>query len=225
MTCRIVVKISHSKRLLLLSLPYTHVTCRAWLDTSFQVPIGNSLLSLLGGATRLGTDVPADIGGVGSLADDSLEGAPALLGSGRSALVGKLSVNASSKLANGILDKAALCNASAEKDSVDGEQDPGTLLEEEGGTKDAEPEEDLEKRNKCHGAIIILLDKLANGLRGSRCLWLGARLSSGWGLDSGQQVGSHISSDVENGVDGEGEDGKRDLAREEPCQGHDWESG
>ena len=29
---------------------------------------------------------------------------------------------------------------------------------------------------------------------------------------------------MEDGVDGEGKDGKRDLAREEPCEGHDWAS-
>ena len=52
-------------------------------------------------------------------------------------------------------------------------------------------------------------------------MWLGAGLSSGWGLDGGQQVGAHIGSDVEDGVYGEGEYGKGDLAREEPDESHD----
>ena len=125
------------------------------------------LLRLLGGATRLTTDIPADVGGVSGLADNGLESTPTLLGSGRSALVGKLSVNAGSELVDGLLDKAALGNARTEKDGVDSEKDPRALLEEHCGTENAEPEEDLEKRNKSHGAIIVFLDELSNGLGGS----------------------------------------------------------
>ena len=51
---------------------------------------------------------------------------------------------------------------------------------------------------------------------------LGARLSCRWGLNGGQKVGAHVGSDVEDRVDGEGEDSKRDLAREEPGEGHDY---
>lgn len=182
--------------------------------------IAKRLLCLLGGSL-LAANVPADVGSIGSLADNALEGAPCLLRSGRSALVGKLSVNAGSKLVDGLLDEAALRNAGAEEDGVDSKEDPRALLEEHGRAKNAEPEEDLKQGDKSHGAIVVLLDELANSLGGSGALGLGAGLSSGWGLDGGQQVGAHVCSDVEDGVYGEGKYGKGDLAREEPHKGHD----
>jgi len=145
------------------------------------------LLGLLGGSSRLATNVPADVGGISSLTNNVLEGSPALLGSGRSALVGKLSVNAGSELVDSLLDEAALRNASAEEDGVDSEEDPGALLEEHGRAEDAEPQEDLEQGDKSHGAIVVLLDELANSLGGSGALRLGAGRSRRWGLDGGQK--------------------------------------
>ena len=124
------------------------------------------LLRLLGSGTGLTSDILADIRSIGSLTNNSLEGTPALLGSRRSALVSKLGIDASSELADGLLDKAALRNAGAEEDSVDNEQDPGAPLEEERRSKDAEPQENLEEGNKRHGAIIVFLDKLADSVRG-----------------------------------------------------------
>ena len=95
------------------------------------------LLCLLRGSL-LSANVPADVSSIAGLLDNALEGSPTLLGSGRSALVGKLSVNAGSELVDSLLDKAALRNAGTEEDGVDNEQDPRAPLEE-----DAEPEEDL----------------------------------------------------------------------------------
>lgn len=125
------------------------------------------LLGLLWGALGT-TNILADVSRVTSLADDTLEGVPALASGRWSALVGKLSVDPSSDIVDSLLDEAALGNTGAEEDSVDNKQDPGTLLEEESRSEDAEPKGNLEKRNEGHRSIIVLLDELANHLRGSR---------------------------------------------------------
>lgn len=124
------------------------------------------LLRLLG-CTLLATDILADVGSITSLADDALEGSPGVAGGGRGALVGELGVDPGGQRVDGLLDEAALGNTRAEEDGVDGEQDPRALLEEERRAEHAEPETDLEEGNERHGAVIVLLDELANGLRGT----------------------------------------------------------
>jgi hypothetical protein len=119
---------------------------RRWRQ-AHAIVVARRLLRLLRSSTRLSTNIPADIGSIGSLLDDTLEGVPSILSSRRRALVGKLSVDATSQLVNSLLDKAALSDAGAEEDGVDGEQDPRALLEEERRADDAEPEEDLEQGN------------------------------------------------------------------------------
>lgn len=178
------------------------------------------LLCLLG-STGLATNVPADVGRISSLADDTLEGVPALASSRWGTLVGKLSIDASSKLVNGFLDEAALRNAGAEKDGVNRQQDPRTSLEKKRGTNNAEPESNFKHGNERHGAVIILLDKFADSLGSSRTL--GPATSSGCGrrLEGGQQVRAHIGSNVEDRVHGKRQYGKWDLAREEPDKSHD----
>lgn len=108
------------------------------------------LLRLLGGALLLSTDILADVRSIASLADDALEGAPGVAGCGRGALVGELGIDAGGQRVDGLLDEAALCNAGAEEDGVDSEEDPAALLEEKCGAEDAEPEGDLEEGNERH---------------------------------------------------------------------------
>lgn len=170
----------------------------------------------------MSTNIPADVGRIRGLADDVLEGSPTLAGGRGSALVGKLGINTSSQLVDGVLDEAALRNAGTEEDGVDGEQDPGPFLEEKRGANNAEPEGNLEHGDEGHGAIIVLLDELANGLGGSGARGLGTSWTGSLRrLDGGQQVGAHVSRNVEYGVNCKREDCKRDLAREEPNKRHD----
>jgi hypothetical protein len=202
--CRTVVKIR--------TMTLQYVYRRVLLKGGTLPYTAKRLLGLLGGSSGLTTNVPADVGSISSLADNALEGTPSLLRSRGSALVGKLGVNAASELVDSLLDKAALRNAGAEEDGVDSDKDPRALLEEHGRAEDAEPEEDLEQSDQSHGAVIVLFDELANSLGSSGALGLGAGLRCGWGLDGGQKVGAHVGSDVEDGVHGEGEYGKGDLA-------------
>lgn len=122
------------------------------------------LLRLLGCGARLATNIPADVSGIGSLANDVLKCGPTLASCRWGALVGKLSIDASGELADSLLHKGALCDTCAEEDGVDNEKDPRTLLEEDGGAQNTEPQSNLEQSNKGHGTIIIFLDKLANSL-------------------------------------------------------------
>lgn len=125
--------------------------------------VQGNLLRFLG-RTLSTTDITVDVSGVGRLPEDVLDSSPTLSNGRRSALVGELGINARRELGNGTLDKAALSIAGAEEDGVDNEKDPGALLEEEGGANNTEPQGDLEDGNKCHGAIVVLLDELANGV-------------------------------------------------------------
>jgi hypothetical protein len=178
------------------------------------------LLRFLGHSTLLASDVAADIREIRGLLNTGLERAPSLARNRWRALVGELGINSGSELSDGTLDEAALGDASTEEDGVDGHQDPRALLEEQSRSEDAEPESDLEDSNECHAAIVVLLDELSNRLRCARRLRLGA-LGRRRRLKSGEQVGADIGQDVEDGVDGKGENSQGNLAREQPYQCHD----
>ena len=137
--------------------------------------LSKRLLGLLGGSAGLVADVLADVGRISSLANDVLEGSPALTSSRGSALVGELGINAGSDLVDSVLDEAALSVAGAEEDSVDSEQNPRALLEDESRSNNTEPKGDLEESDQSHASIVVLLDELANGLGESRGLGLSAR--------------------------------------------------
>lgn len=157
------------------------------------------LLGLLGCTLLLSANVLADVSCVSGLADNVLEGAPALADRWGNALVGELGVKTGSQLGDGTLDKGALGEAGAEEDGVDRDEDPGALLEEESRTEDSEPQSNLEDGNQSHAAIIVVLDELANHVRGSRSLGLGTGCGcSRRRLDGGEQVRARIGSDVEH---------------------------
>lgn len=82
------------------------------------------LVRLLRAGGLLSTNILADVGRIGGLPNDVLEGAPALASDGWSALVGKLGINAGGELGDGALDKGALRVPGAEEDGVHGNQDP-----------------------------------------------------------------------------------------------------
>lgn len=178
-------------------------------------------MRFLGSGLLLSADVLADVSSLGSLTDDVLEGTPGLASGWRSALVGKLGIDAGGKLGNGTLDEGALSVAGTEEDGVDNDQDPRSLLEEKGRAEHAEPKGNLEDSNKGHAAVVVLLYELANSI-GQGGLGLGTRLSSSRRrLDGGQQVRAHIGCDVEYRVDCKRQDSQRNLARKEPDKSHD----
>jgi len=126
------------------------------------------------------------------------------------------------------LNEARLSESCAEEGGVDGDQDPRTLLEGDGGEEDTAPEKDLEDSNKTHGGVIVFLDELANhvsvwaGLGGWLGGWAGTWGGSNWlaGLDGWNEVCAGVGCDVEDGVDTEGEHGEGVLRSEEPDEGH-----
>jgi len=178
------------------------------------------LLGLLGNALLLSTSVAVDVGQVGSLLDAALDTVPALSDSGRHVLTVGDGITTSGELVNSLLDESALVETSSEEDGVDGNQDPGALLEEESGEAKAEPKSNLENSDQGHGRIVVVLDKVTNGVGEARRLGLLASGNSRLGLDGGKKVGSGVSCDVEDGVDGKGQNGEGDLTRPEPDQSH-----
>lgn len=163
------------------------------------------------------------------LTGEALDGLPSLTSSRRGALSANEVVDALLKVAERVLDMAALSEAGAKEDGVDGDQDPGATNEEDDVEKNADPEEELNVGNDRHRRIVVLLNKIANrvGHRVLSVLGLGAGRSSGGrghlgrGHESRDQVRAGIGSDVEDRVDGEGKHGDRILGHEEPDKGQD----
>lgn len=158
-----------------------------------------------------------------SLLGNALELVPGLAGSGGSILAVGKAVTASTCLAEHALDKGALGNASAEEDSVDDKEDPGALLEDDGRSKNAEPQGQLKSSDQRHAGIVVLLDEAADSVGKTG----GSRLLSGGGdrrrLESGKQDAASVGCNVEDAVDSEGEESQGHLAGEEPDKGHGWE--
>lgn len=156
----------------------------------------------------------------------TLDTVPDLSGDGGSTLSTDKGVDAGVELSEGVLDVSALREAGAEESSVDGQEDPRSALEDDGGEEDADPEEDLETGNNRHGRVIVLLHESTNliGPRVVDGLGLGRTsggLDSGLGSnDNGNEIGASVGSDVEDGVDGVGKESKRVLGGEEPNKGH-----
>lgn len=161
------------------------------------------------------------------LTGKALDGLPSLTSSRRGALSANEVVDADLKVAERVLDVAALSKAGAEEDGVDDDQDPGAALEEDDVEEDTEPEDELNVGNNRHGRIVVLLNETANrvghgvlsvlGLGAGR--GTGGRGHLGRGHESRDQVRTSIGSDVEDRVDGEGKHGDRVLGHEEPDKG------
>lgn len=173
------------------------------------------LLGLLVGSGRAG-NVAANVGRIVGLANDTLEGLPALANLRRSALVGDRGIGASGQLANSLLDERALGVAGTEEGQVDDQQNPAALGEGDSGQDEAEEEQDLKSGDDTHAGIVVLLDEAANGL-GEGVLLAGglgagggrggARGTGSWGLQGRDQVHAGVGRNVEDRVDAEGKEG------------------
>lgn len=128
---------------------------------------------------------------------------------------------------------SALGVAGADKGGVDDEQDPGTSLPENGGRKHADPERQLQLADNGHGELVIALNEGADPV--GQGVGFVLRLGAGGGArgrgdllrraDGRDQVGAGVGGDVEDRVDGVGQQGQRVLRGEEPDEGHDCGEG
>lgn len=178
----------------------------------------NRLLGLLGGT--LLTSIAVDVSQVGSLLNATLDRGPDLTNRRGKILAVGNGITTSSQLIDGLLDKGALCEASPHEDSVDGNENPRALGEEDSGEKKTEPKSNLKDSNKGHGAVVVVLDKVTNGIGKSRSLLLLAGRGLWLRLEGWQQVGASVGCYVEYGVNGERQNGKWDLTGEEPDKSH-----
>ena len=128
--------------------------------------VAQNLLSLLGSSLLSGITV--DVSQIRSLLNSALDSVPTLANSWRQVLAVGNGVTASCQVVDSLLDKGALRKSSPYEHSVDDDEDPGALLEEEGRTKQTEPESNLKDSNKSHGAVVVVLDKVTNGVSESR---------------------------------------------------------
>lgn len=167
------------------------------------------------------TGVAVDVGEISSLLDTTLDSLPSLADGWWHVLSVGNGVTAGAELVDGTLDKGALVEASAEEDGIDDDEDPSTLLEEKSGAKEAEPEDDLEDGDDGHAEVVVVLDKVTDGVAEGRRRWLLAWLGRWLWLDCRNQVGAGVGCNVEDGVDGERQDSKGSLLGEEPDKGHD----
>lgn len=141
-----------------------------------------------------------------------------------------LLVDAGSSLSKGALHELTLGEPGSQEDGIDSQEDPGTLAECKSREKEAEPKENLERSDQHHGGVIVLLDKLADGI-GKRRLGLGSarrRWSAAWcdlgRLNRGNEIGTSVGRNVEDRVDGEREQSERDLSGEQPDQAYYFNS-
>lgn len=187
----------------------------------------SDLLSLL--CWLATTNKSVNVRGVRSLAHESLDSLPSLTHNWRCALIRHHGIRTRSALTDGALHKAALAVPRSEKDGVDGQQDPAALGEGNSGEHDTEPEQDLKTGDKSHGSIVVLFDESANVIGERRRFrgWPASRGSTSstrllGRSDGGDEVGTGVSGDVEDGVDHKGQQGQRHLARKEPHERHHY---
>lgn len=175
------------------------------------------LLSLLW--CTLLTSVTADIGHVSGLLDSALDSSPSLANSWGQVLTVGNGITTSSQVVDGLLNKGALVETSSQEDSVNDNEDPRALLEENGRAEQAEPKGNLKNGNQGHGAVIVVLYKVADSVgQGGGLLLAGS--GCGLWLDGWQNVGAGVGCYVEDRVDSERQNGKGDLAGEEPDKSH-----
>jgi len=182
----------------------------------------SSLRGLLLNGGLAASHVARDVSCIVGLLGNALELVPSLAGGGRSVLAVGKAVTASTGLAEHALDESALGDAGAEENSVDDKEDPRATLEDDGRSEDAEPEGQLKRCDKRHAGIIVVLDETSNGLRNAGG---GGLLAGGHDrrrLDGGEQDAASVGGDVEDAVDGEGQESQRHLAGEKPDESHGW---
>lgn len=77
------------------------------------------------------------------------------------------------ELTHGTLYEAALTVSGTDEDGVDGQKDPASLGEKDGGEENPEPQSELERGDQGHAGIIVLLHETTNGIGQGRCLCSG----------------------------------------------------
>ena len=101
------------------------------------------LTSLLRFLDRLSAHIPIDISSICSLRAKMLDSLPPLLDRSWDVLLRQETINPTREVSDSALNEAALTVSCAEKDGVDDQEDPASLLEGNGRQQDAEPEENL----------------------------------------------------------------------------------
>lgn len=157
----------------------------------------------------------------------TLDAIPNLPGCRRRSLSTQLAIDPSLKCRERVLDMGALAESGAEEDGVEGKQDPAAALEKDGGTEEAGPQSDLKAGDNRHRHVVVFLDEGADGVGNPVVLGLGLGAIGGGDLggrdDGGDDGGAGVGREVEDGVDGVGEQGQEVRGREEPDKGHDCE--
>lgn len=123
---------------------------------------------------------------------------------------------------------AALGITGPKKSGVNGNQDPGAALPEDGAQEETSPNGDLKTRDDRHGSIVVLLDestdRIGHGVRRILGLAVGRSTGSGGQLlgreDCGDEISAGVCRDVEDGVNAIGKEGERVLGHEQPNNGH-----
>lgn len=155
----------------------------------------------------------------------TLDAIPNLPERGRDSLSAKLAVDSGLEDREGVLHVRALGETSAEEGGVESQQDPAAALENNGPDEKTNPEGDLESGHNGHGRVIVLLDKCANVVGSPEVLDGRLRAvgggSSGGRDDGGDDGGAGVGREVEDGVDGVGEESQEERGGEEPYKGHD----
>lgn len=115
------------------------------------------------------------------LTSTTLNTLPNLSSRWRDTLTSNKRINTGTKALELSTDKRRLSVTSSQESSVDHEQDPGALGEDDSGQEEAAPEEDLEDSDEAHGEVVVLLDELADGIGqgGGLVGWLGASRGAG----------------------------------------------
>lgn len=133
-------------------------------------------------------------------------------------------INASNKLTNGLLNERALRITGTEESEVDGQQNPATLREGDGGHNETKQKGDFKVSNDLHATVVVSLDESTDVLDNRVLRRLGA--GGAWGrssrlwVHSRDYVGASVGRNVEDRVNAEGEQSQDKLARVEPNEGH-----
>lgn len=174
------------------------------------------------------SDVLSNVRNIVELARTTLNALPNLSSRWWDTLTSNKRINTGTEALELSTDKRGLGVTSSQESSVDSEQDPRALSEDDSGQKETAPQENLEDSDEAHGEVVVLLDELADGIGqgGGLVGWLGASWGTGWSVDLGwwsdgwENVLASVGRDVEDGVNAEWEHGEWVLWGEEPDESH-----
>lgn len=180
------------------------------------------------GTGAASTNVLSNIRHIVELAGTTLDTLPDLSSRWWDTLSSDKGINTGTDALELSTNEGGLRIAGSQESSVDGEQEPRALGEDNSRSEETAPEEDLKDSNEAHGEVVVLLDKLADGIGegGSLVGWLGTGWGACWSVDLSwwgdgwENVLTSVGCDVEDGVDAEWKHGQWVLWRHEPDEGH-----